>query len=575
VDNIEKVKNSLDIVDVVSKYLDLKSAGSNYKGLCPFHNEKTPSFMVNPSLQIFKCFGCGKGGDVLNFIQEVEHLPFNEALDLGAEMGGVEIEKSYNTDPKEKANINNALRAHELAAKYYNHILTSHNAGNDGRKYAQKRGIEKSQIEEFKVGFSPKNKNNLKLFLKQKGFEEKDLINWGLLANQQNEIIDKFRYRLLQPIFSLKGEVVGFSGRYIDKSDYAPKYLNSPETIIFKKQESLYSLYHAKEAIRKEGFVILVEGNIDILSSFKVGVRNIVAPLGTAFTKPQAKLLKRYCDTIYFCFDSDSAGMQALIRSLGIVEEVGLKHKVLALGEYQDADELINDSAQTWKKIISKPIDTFEYIRGEIAKEIDLGTADGKRTFQSKIMPILRLFQDKAVQYHYAREVALILDVPQDVIESKLEEKNTLRFNSYEETVEIKPNLNSDKVERNELEQYLLSIVIQHKMTHILDMIPDDLFLNPNCIKLAKKLNKTKKELTVLTHDVLGDLWELYGELATYDLTHITDPEEEVDKIYNRLYVEYVKHKILSLRRAIALEDDNENLLKELQELTEELKSIA
>src|SRR5690606_2944265 len=254
----EKVKNALDIAQVIGQYVELKPAGTTIKGLCPFHQEKTPSFTVNQTLQIYKCFGCGKGGDVLTFLQAIEGLEFPEALKKGAELAGIELTRTYKKDEAlEKLKLR-YKEAYTLAAKYYHHLLTNHAIGKSALQYTQKRGLTGKELTSLQFGFAPKGYENLKKFLVSKGFNEQELLDAGLVIQRNNKIIDKFRERLMQPLFSQQGDVIGFSGRYLGSFDKAPKYLNSSESIIYKKHDELYSLYHAKESIRKHNAAIIV-----------------------------------------------------------------------------------------------------------------------------------------------------------------------------------------------------------------------------------------------------------------------------------------------------------------------------
>ncbi|MCA9387279.1 DNA primase [Candidatus Dojkabacteria bacterium] len=570
--DVERVKQALSITEVVGSYVELKNAGSNFRGLCPFHNEKTPSFMVNPTLQIYKCFGCGKGGDAISFIQEIERLSFPEALKKGAEMAGITLENDFKKDPKKEEEENRAYKAHELAAKYYNHILTTHKMGEPGRKYAQSRGLTSKEIQKFQFGFAPKNYTNLKNFLNKKNFKDDELIKFGLLAEQKGKVIDKFRNRLLQPIFSESGEIIGFSGKYIKKSEYAPKYLNSPETVIFSKNENLYSLYHAKESIRKNKFLILVEGNLDVVSSHRVGVENIVAPLGTAFTKQQAKRIKRYTDTVYFCFDSDSAGTTALIRSIPYLEDLDISHKVINLGEFQDSDEVINKDPNKWSELIESAEDTINYLKQKLAIGIDLGTVSGKKSFQQKIIPILKCIKDQTSREHYIKDISLLLETNQENIQNLVNNSKV----SFDDLSKELPSveINQPKVSS---EFYLLALIIQNEFIEILATFPDNMLSNDSLNTIITKLSTTHAsdlETNLKTLNSDEKLAEVLQLVLTYDVSAIQHPEEEIDRLYTRIYKKYLQSEILRLRKEIALKENSEELLIKLKEYTEELRNL-
>jgi DNA primase len=250
--DIELIKSKLDIVDIVGSYIELKRAGGLYKANCPFHSEKTPSFTVNPSMQIFKCFGCGKAGDAIKFIQEYERIDFKEALKIAAEKAGVQIDTYSNTQNTiTKEQKERFYKANTLAASYYSYILKQHIAGKGAREYALKRQISIKEIEKFKFGFAPANNSNLKNFMLKKGYAEKELVELGLCIDRDGTILDKFRNRLVQPILDINGNILGFSGRYLGQSENAPKYLNSSESIVYKKNELLYDIFNAKTEITK------------------------------------------------------------------------------------------------------------------------------------------------------------------------------------------------------------------------------------------------------------------------------------------------------------------------------------
>jgi DNA primase len=422
---IEEIKQKLDIVQVVGKYVkDLHKAGRNFQGLCPFHNEKSPSFSVNPELGIFKCFGCGEGGDVISFIQKIERVEFPEALKVAAEMAGIKLEES-NTPAQERmrAEKKRLVEANTTVAKYYNYLLTEHAAGKNALAYANKRGLDAEMIKKFNLGYAPDG-DNLSKFMQNKGFNPKELIDFGFSVERHGRIYDKFRERLVFPIYSLKGEVVGFSARTLVK-DGIPKFLNSPETILYKKSELPYGFYQGKEAIRKQGFVIFFEGNVDIVNSHRVGVENVACPLGTAITPEQLKLVKRYAEKVYFCFDTDTAGYKALLRGIEIAENLGMQHRVVNIGKYHDADELIMAEPALWPKQVAKADNSISYVMNRLLQQYDLGTADGKLGFRDAALTVLRLVRDQVELSHFIQKISKLLDVSDDVLLTMLRKAHT------------------------------------------------------------------------------------------------------------------------------------------------------
>lgn len=577
---IENIKNKLDIVNVISEYVSgISKAGSNYKCLCPFHNEKTPSFMINPDLQIFKCFGCGIGGDVIKFIQEYEKISFPEALKIAAEKAGITL-SSYSTSQDKfiKEEKEKIIEANTLTAKFYNYILTKDKYGKLGMHYAKKREINDEIINKFQIGYAPESKNNLKNFLNKKGFKDEDLIRWGLLVNRDGKVIDKFRNRLIQPIFNTKGLIVGFSGRYIGQSKNPPKYLNSPETVVFKKNEILYGIYHAKEAMRKTNFVIVEEGNIDVLSSHRVGVENIVAPLGTSFTLNQALLVKKFVSTVYFAFDTDEAGINALIRSIKIVEEAGLNHKVIDIRGYKDPDDLIIQSPNMWLKKITEPVDSIDYLINLFLENNDLSKLDAKNKFANYIIPVMSYIKNEITFNHYVRVISSILQIKEDVLINKYirktDKNNTVISSVENSSKQTEPNkknnfINEIKSNQFKKELYFLSLLYQSKKAYTHKFKPEifeseinkEIFLKMENIILKKMdIYQLNNELSELAQSIIQ-------EIVLTDLSLIQDIEIEKQKVYNSLYRDYIKRQIEYLTDM----DDDESI-KKVNELVKELK---
>jgi len=358
---LEEIKHRLDIVELISEYIDLKKTGQNYKSLCPFHSEKTPSFFVNPSKQIFHCFGCGKGGDIVTFVMEYEKVSFLEAISILAQKTGLEFEpvkKSVSHISKERL-----YAIYESATRYYMEQL---NNSENARQYLTKRGIHQKTIEIFQIGYAPAEKNSLYNFLKEKNFDD-ILINSSRLVSNS---YDFFRNRIIIPIHDLTGRVIGFGGRLIDSSSELPKYINSPDTPIFKKGENLFGLWHSKQHIREKGYVIVVEGYMDVILCHQYGFKNVVAPLGTALTQEQLEKtkrilnnLKKFTNKILLIFDGDEAGVHAAQKSLLPLFYGGFVAKIVLLPEKEDpASFLQKYGDKAFKNYISKALSPIDLI---------------------------------------------------------------------------------------------------------------------------------------------------------------------------------------------------------------------
>lgn len=338
-DIIDRIRDSTDIVEVLSDYIPLKKTGQNYKGLCPFHSEKTPSFIVSPSKQLYHCFGCGAGGDVFNFIVRYENLPFPEAVRVLAKKAGIKIEVKTK-DPRLRAERELLLRLNKEAEEYFHRILLGP-SGKAAREYLLKRGIKEKTMKDFKLGFSLPTWEGLLTAITEKGYSHQTLERAGLVIPRESGkgFYDRFRGRIIFPIYSIEGDVIGFGGRTLD--DSLPKYLNSPETPLYSKGENLYALDKAKDHIRKEGFLILVEGYMDAIALHQSNIPNTAATLGTALTNGHIKVIKRFTKKLVLVFDADPAGRKAASMGLDIFLEGGMEVKVVSLPQGDDPDSFV------------------------------------------------------------------------------------------------------------------------------------------------------------------------------------------------------------------------------------------
>lgn len=388
-DIIEEIKSRSDIVKVISDYIKVQQSGINYKGLCPFHGEKTPSFYINTSKQIYKCFGCGEGGDVINFVMKIENLEFMDAVKLLAKDCGIEI--NTNMDEQSKIRMEKVKKIQDInteAARYYFSNLIKEK--NYGYEYLRRRGLDDKIIKKFGLGYAPKAWTNLMEYLISKGYDKETLVECGLVTYKKdgNKYYDRFINRVIFPIFDYRGNVIGFGGRVLD--DSLPKYLNSPDTLAFNKKYNLYGLNFARKNIT-DRTVILVEGYMDLISLYQYGIRNVCATLGTALTIDQGNLLKRYVDTVVISYDSDDAGVKATLRAIDILTSVGINVKVLNLKDVKDPDEFIRKyGLEGYQKSIA---DAVHYIRYKIVKckeNYDLSKDEQRLKFTKESTKIIK-----------------------------------------------------------------------------------------------------------------------------------------------------------------------------------------
>ncbi len=395
-DLLEEIRNRCDIVDIISDYVHLKPAGKGFKGLCPFHEEKTPSFMVSPEKQLFHCFGCGEGGNVFNFLMKYEKLSFFEAVKMLAQKSGVPLpvdEEKENILHKKEERL---YKLNNLVANYYRECLFRTNQGKKVINYFKKRGINDTSVEKYRLGYAPPGWDALTNFLKKKGYSYEELIKAGIIKKSKIEgkYIDYFRDRIIFPIFNLSGRVIGFGGRVLDNS--LPKYINSPETMIYNKGSNLYSLNFAKEDIRKKNYIIVVEGYTDVLITQQYGFNNMAASLGTALTTKQIDLIKRFTDTVLIAYDADSAGNMATLRSLDLLVKAGLEIKVIDLPQgFDPADFLIKKGKKFFQNLIDRSLSLIDYKLKLLYSKYSIKTIEGKVKVIKGIMPTLSVMGDE------------------------------------------------------------------------------------------------------------------------------------------------------------------------------------
>lgn len=381
---IENIKSQVNIVDVVGRVVPLKRAGSNYKGVCPFHNEKTPSFVVSETKQIFTCFGCGATGDVIEFVKRYYNLDFGEAIEKIAGEYGITIEKKTYNDNREEY-----YRANKLAAGFFYRSFTE--KANKGYAYMHSRNITPPILKKFGIGYADEQWDSLYKYLASQGVDKKIMVELGLVSEKNGKCYDRFRNRPIFPIISTNGKVIGFGGRAIDPNDN-PKYLNSPESKIFQKKNNLYGLNLSRQDVGKEDFIIIVEGYMDVISLFQSGVKNVAASLGTALTENQARLIKRYTKNVVLTYDADSAGRAAALRGMEILRKEGLKVKVLHVTDGKDPDEFIKKNGeQAFLNLVENAALPYADYKLESAKVgYDLSRDEDRLDYMKTAVEILR-----------------------------------------------------------------------------------------------------------------------------------------------------------------------------------------
>ncbi len=413
----EEVRARLNIEDVVGEYVQLKRAGRNFKGLSPFSAEKTPSFTVSPEKHIWHDFSSGKGGDVFSFVMEVEGLDFRAALEQLARKAGVDL-SLY--DSKQSGEIagkkRRQIEANELACRYYQQSLLRNQ---HALEYVfKKRGLSKEIVQEFRLGYAPDDGEAAVRFLMKKGFSKQELGEAGLTNRFGGDI---FRGRMTVPLMDASGQVIGFTGRILKDDPKAPKYLNTPQTLVYDKSRHVFGLSQAKEAIRKGGFSVVVEGNLDVVSSHQVGVKNVVASAGTALTEWHLKALARLSHDVRLSFDADKAGLAATERAIPIAHDVGVELSIISLPDgAKDPDELIQQSVSAWSKVIESVEPVVDWVLRQYSTRVDMTSAAGKRRFTTEALTVVANLADSVEQEHYMNQIAEMTGTSLDAISAKL-----------------------------------------------------------------------------------------------------------------------------------------------------------
>jgi len=446
-DEVEQIKDRLDIVDVISNYLTLKKAGTNLKANCPFHNEKSPSFMVSPERQTFRCFGCNEGGDIFTFIEKMEGVDFYNALKILAERAGVALksgsvkygEREFKSDKKTRI-----YEINDWTKKLYHKILVEHSKTEKARKYVRDRGLKEETVKEFEIGYAPDSWDLLTKFLKGKGYEEAEIVHAGVaIKSEKGKVYDRFRGRIIFPINNVMGLTVAFTSRILENSSEQAKYINSSESPVYIKGKTIYGLDKAKMSIKENDLAVFVEGNMDVIACHQAGFKNVVATSGTAITPEQLKILNRYASVIALSFDHDEAGETAMKRAVKIALQNDINTKIISIeGPYKDPDEAIKADPKNWDRAVEHSKPSLEYwIDLLIRKNPDLSVLT-KKSIAKEILPVIKtIFSDIEKEY-YIKYLANKLSVAEKTIVSALEKtKKTEDQNFIKDHTKSTPKL--------------------------------------------------------------------------------------------------------------------------------------
>lgn len=590
-DEVSQIRERIDLASFISEYIPLKKMGRNFKAICPFHNEKTPSFIVSPERQIWHCFGsCSKGGDVYTFLMEYENLEFVEALRILAKRTGVNLRQS-NFQVGVSGKKETIYQLNKIALDFYHYVLTKHKVGKKALSYLTNvRKLDTRLIETFMLGFSPKEGVSLSNYLiNKKKYKKEDLIEAGLsfyrgpsAGSGQRGVVDFFRGRIIFPLFDHRDNVVGFSGRAIEDppAGGGGKYINTRDTLVYHKGDMFFGLNSAKNEIKKLDKAIIVEGELDVISCFSIGIKNVVAVKGTALTENQVGLISRFTNNICLCFDQDDAGYEATKRSLPVLEKKGINITTCIFDKVKDADEAIKKDAISFKKSIKKDIPIYDFI---FSKTISLSEKDrvyGKRKISETLLPIFTRISNEIVKEHYLKKLSLDLDVSLDALLKEVE-----KIEKKEVVKEIPEVKIEKKDRRNILEDYLLALILQNENTQkvlerSLAILKDYEFETVSYKKIIDflvdyfRVNKAfdaRKFLKVLPKELTTSFDSSYlFPLANFenDNKYIA----EIEKIAAELRILFLKDRIKKISLSLTTEEKDQDI-KKVNDLEKELAS--
>ena len=579
---IDEIRNSNDIVDIISQYVILKRSGRNFFGLCPFHKEKTPSFSVSPDKQIFHCFGCGAGGNVIHFISKIENVDFKESLEILADRAGIKLPTlENNVDSKRLELKEKVYEINKLVAMYYHETLYKPQA-KPAQEYVKKRKLDNKALKEFCIGYA-ENANVLYKLLKEKGFTEEEILASDLVIKKGNNYVDRFKNRLIFPIQDIRNRFIAFGGRVLDNS--LPKYINSPENIVYSKARNLYGLNVAKNTKTRK--LIIVEGYMDTVSLHQRGIDNVVASCGTALTEAQGRLLRKYAEKVIISYDSDSAGQAATLRGLEILNNLGCDIRILQMEGAKDPDEyVIKYGNGRFNDLVENAISLVEFKIKVLKKGLNIENTNDKIKFMNEIAKILGGVDNKIEQEIYIDKISSDYNISKEAIYAQIN-KNEYSNNKGAKILESssirKPTIKRQKKEINpELEKrenIIISLLIDGG-EEVYNKIKD--IINPNDFKseanqkimgrLYEEFEKGNSNINSLV-DMFADDEQVVNALTGImaDDYEIEDNKKALDDVINN----YQKEKLMARRNEIIQSLNNANLDKEkASELEKELHTL-
>ena len=589
-DDVTLIKEKINIVDIIAEYLPLKKSGANFKTNCPFHSEKSASFIVSPERQIWHCFGCQKGGDVFTFLEEKEGMDFKEALEILAKKAGVVLKKIEGKKDEKDRLFEINLKAQE----FYHYILTKHKLGKNALEYLKKRGVNEASIESFGIGYAPNSWESLTKFLLKRGFNTQEIVTSGLGVASKLGCYDRFRGRITYPLIDGKDKLRGFSGRVLVPSE--PKYINSPQTPIFDKSNFLFGMNLAKSEIRSKKEAVLVEGEMDVILSHQAGFKNVVASKGTALTEGQIDLIKKLTENISLCFDMDLAGDSASRRGIELAEKAGLNIKVVQIAGGKDAAEAVLEDPKVWEKAVIDAVPIYDYYLSSISKRYDVKNPSDLRKISEELIPVWAKITNDLIRERYIQKLSAFLRTDEASLRESVKKAQSFKPANYSNILkpEKSDNIVSVKSRRELLEEYLIALLLHPPLDFsYFPNFPETIFLKENfrqilillvlyldSISFKSRSFNINEFVKDLPKDLLFDVDRLYLIEIDSKLHESKNWQREVEGVVFELKRALIKASLekLSLDIKSAQEFGKmeivETLNKKFRDLSVKLKSI-
>jgi len=590
-DAVDQVKERLNVSELIGEYLKLEKSGNNYKALCPFHNEKTPSFMVNAERNFWYCFGCQKGGDIFSFLMEIEGLEFREALERLAERTNVDLPKFQKIDPEEKSQKQKLYEILEHSCKFYQYQFEKSKKADPIKKYLKDRTIKITQFEDFRIGFAPDAWTKLLEFLLSRKHNLVDIARSGLMVQKdgtsgasKGDYYDRFRNRIMFPVIDVTDRVVGYSARVSPGGDEKnAKYINTSQSPIYDKSRVIYGLSQAKLAVKKQDFVIIVEGNLDVVASFSAGVENTVAVSGTALTPDQINILKRYTKNFKLCFDMDEAGQKAATKSVQLCLSENIDTEIILLPDgFKDVNDLVIEDVPAWKKSIKNARQVMDYFFSSSLAKQDKKTPKGKKIIAHELLNIIKDISDPIEQSYWIRKLSDAIDVKEDTLTEVLEKVKVKedKVNQKNPLASIDENIRAEKPKIIQLQERVLGLAVLYSK-HLKEQVKkfDSNLLDQTHKDIWDKILKGK------TKKISDKLSQLEAQIS-YDynkdglIENDIEPDVDWQEVSARLILLRKEEELASIIRDIKEAEEREDedglnlLMEEFSRISKDLEEL-